>query len=284
MSAYQNYLKHDFDSDEKWKQYLSNLFIPCDLPENKQNEIIKKYQYKFYSANIEELPEPIPPCPLSLITIEARETQTATLIFLHGLGDNGKGWSSHFKTYLHKQYPFLKMIFPNADSQPVSINGGMKMPSWYDIKGLSINDEEDETGIRKSASIVHNLIAEEVRAGISSDRIIIGGFSQGGAIAFFSGLTCKHKLCGILTLSTYIPLKEKIIKELSDSNKETKILQCHGKVDPVVQFTWGYLSYQMISQIRGEENIEFITYDGLGHSSSQQELIDIEKWIGKRFK
>jgi predicted esterase len=128
-----------------------------------------------------------------------------------------------------------------------------------------------------SSNIIKNLIEEQIRSGIKSERIIVGGFSQGGAIAFFSSLTCKNKLGGVMILSSYLPLKDKIQSEMVDENKLTPFIQCHGKQDMVVQYGWGQLSFQYLKLIRG--NIEFYSYEGMGHSSSTQELSDIEKWI-----
>ncbi|KAL7078680.1 hypothetical protein ACQ4LE_002046 [Meloidogyne hapla] len=117
------------------------------------------------------------------IIIRSVEKHTATLIFFHGLGDQGDGWSSIFKEEM--RVPYIKYIFPNAQSRPVTLNFGMRMPAWYDILGLTANSSEDDQGIELAKNYVHGLISKEIDEGISSKRIVIGGFSMGGALALY---------------------------------------------------------------------------------------------------
>ena len=136
---------------------------------------------------------------------------------------------------LRNKFEETKFVFPNAPSIPITVNAGMKMPGWYDIADLGelANRSEDEAGILKSQKVFHDLIASEVKAGIPSERIVLGGFSQGGAMSIFSGVTCPSKLGGIFGLSCYLLLAGKV-RELipkENPNKETPIFIAHGDAD-----------------------------------------------------
>ena len=117
---------------------------------------------------------------------------------------------------------------------PVTLNGGFPMPAWFDLYSLQSGGPVDEQGIEKSKKLIHELISSEEKAGISSDKIIIGGFSQGGALALYSGLSYGKPLGGILALSCWIPLHEKLSFTSNNSNLNTPILQCHGDMDQIV--------------------------------------------------
>lgn len=117
---------------------------------------------------------------------------------------------------------------------PVTLNGGFPMPSWFDLYSLESGGPVDEQGIEKAKKFVHELISSEEKAGISSDKIILGGFSQGGALALYSGLSYSKPLGGILALSCWIPLHEKLSFTPSNPNLNTPVLQCHGDMDQIV--------------------------------------------------
>ncbi|CAH1773991.1 unnamed protein product, partial [Owenia fusiformis] len=198
------------------------------------------------------------------------------VIFLHGLGDTGHGWLEAF-TQIAK--PHIKYICPNAPTMPVSLNGGFEMPSWFDIKGLDPKSPEDEDGIKKAAKSLQDIISEEeTKNNIKSDRIIVGGFSQGGAVALYSALTTDKPLAGILGLSTWLPL-HKSFPQGCKGNKATPILQCHGKSDPVVPFTMGNMTADLLKSFTS--NHELKSFNGLGHSSSPQEMQDVQVFIDK---
>ncbi|KAL1450938.1 hypothetical protein WDU94_003245, partial [Cyamophila willieti] len=137
------------------------------------------------------------------VVIEANTKQTSSLIFLHGLGDTGHGWAS---SMAELKPPHTKVICPTADTMPVTLNGGYPMPSWFDLISLDANSKEDEEGIKRAAQKIHSLIDKEVSSGIPSDRIVIGGFSQGGALALYSALTYPKKLAGVVALSCWLPM------------------------------------------------------------------------------
>ncbi len=184
-----------------------------------------------------------------------------------------------------EKFPQTKFIFPNAPSIPITLNAGMRMPGWYDITDLSSdlgNRTEDEAGIVKSQKVFHSLIAEEIKAGIPSERIVLGGFSQGGAMSLLAGVTCPTKLGGIFGLSCYLLLQGKIREMVpkENPNKETKIFMGHGDSDPLVRYAWGQKTAETLKEWGW--NVELKTYKGLQHSASPQEIDDLERYIAER--
>lgn len=208
------------------------------------------------------------------VVINATAKHTATVIFLHGLGDTGHGWASAFGMIKN---PHIKYICPTANAQPVSLNAGFRMPSWFDIKGLSPDSEEDEPGIKQAADLLQQLIASEESKGIPRNRIIVGGFSQGGAVALYSALTApKGPLAGILALSTWLPL-HKSFPQACKANQNTPILQCHGEADPLVNLAFGEMTAHLLKTLTTKHS--FTKYPGLGHSSNEKEMLDVKEFI-----
>lgn len=208
------------------------------------------------------------------VVIEPSGSHKATLIFLHGLGDTGHGWSDVMGGELNLEH--VKYICPTATSIPVTVNMGMRMPAWYDITSISENADEDDTGIKKSSAYVHTLIEEEESKGIPSEKIFIGGFSQGGAIALYAGLSYKNKLGGIIAMSCYLPLRNEF-PALVTANRDTPLIQCHGSMDPVVPYRFGQVSSILINGFN--PSIQFRTYTGLAHSACPEEFRDIKKFL-----
>ncbi|KAI9709907.1 MAG: hypothetical protein M1820_002984 [Bogoriella megaspora] len=160
---------------------------------------------------------------------------------------------------------------------------GMRMPGWYDIVSFDeINRREDEAGILRSRDTIHGLISAEIAKGIPSDRIILGGFSQGGAMALFSGVTCPQKLGGIFGLSSYLLLQGKIrdMVPAENPNKETPIFMGHGDADPVVRYDWGKRTAEKLKEWGW--NVDLKTYPNLPHSADPKEIDDLEAYITSR--
>lgn len=199
-----------------------------------------------------------------------------TVIFLHGLGGSGMGWEGMVRP-VAPFFPTVKFILPSAPHRRMSFSGDT-MPSWYDIVGFGIEHAEDEGGIKDSAKTVHKIIEREEKKGTPSDRILIAGASQGGAIALYSGLTLPKKLAGILALSTYLPLHATFPTVLAKENLETPILICHGEKDEIVKYEWGKRSYELIKG--AHKNITFKSYPNMGHSSCPQQIFDIMGFLG----
>ncbi|KAH9392687.1 acyl-protein thioesterase [Tyrophagus putrescentiae] len=210
------------------------------------------------------------------VIVSATGRHTATIIFLHGLGDTGHGWSSSIAAIKPAN---AKSICPTANTMPVTLNGGFPMPSWFDLYSLDSTGRVDEHGIERAKTLVHELINNEEKAGIPSNRILLGGFSQGGALALYSGLTYSKPLAGILALSCWLPLHEKLIW-VSLPNVNTPVLQCHGDADHIVPLRWGQLTSELLKQ--NLSKYQFKVYRGLAHSSSDDEMDDAKKFVQER--
>ncbi|KAI8998268.1 Phospholipase/carboxylesterase/thioesterase [Gaertneriomyces semiglobifer] len=214
---------------------------------------------------------------LKSIIVPATSTHTATVFFLHGLGDSGHGWAPVAKM-LQPLLPHIKWILPHAPSRPITINMGMAMPGWYDIYQLSPGGKEDTLGVTDSVSKIGDLIQQEIQAGIPPSRIVLGGFSQGSAVSITYSMLSEQKLAGFACLSGYLPLNPDTLRtKMNDVNKETPMLMCHGDADEVVAYQWGKMSFEKIKELG--RNVEFKTYKGVGHSSDMQELRDLAKWL-----
>uniref|UniRef100_A0A674HS05 palmitoyl-protein hydrolase n=1 Tax=Taeniopygia guttata TaxID=59729 RepID=A0A674HS05_TAEGU len=137
------------------------------------------------------------------VTVSGAERETAAVIFLHGLGDTGHSWADALSSI---RLPYVKYICPHAPRIPVTLNMKMVMPSWFDLMGLTPDAPEDEAGIKKAAENIKAIIEHEMKNGIPPNRIILGGFSQGGALSLYTALTCQHQLAGIVALSCWLPL------------------------------------------------------------------------------
>lgn len=185
------------------------------------------------------------------------------------------GWAS---TIAAIRTPHMKVICPTAPVMPVSLNAGFRMPSWFDLKSLDISGPEDEDGIKRATIAVHEMINKEIADGISSDRILIGGFSQGGALALYSALTFSQPLAGVIALSCWLPL-HKGFPAARKCPDTVPILQAHGNADPVVSYRFGQVSSSLLKTFM--KNVDFRMYQGLSHSSSDEELADMKKFIDK---
>ena len=216
------------------------------------------------------------------VMYRAASKHTATVIFLHGLGDTGHGWGQAFHEI---QKDYVKLICPTAPFNKVSVNGGMRMPSWFDIYSLDKESEkvQNEDEIREAARRVHELLDyEQSSTGVSSNCIILGGFSQGGTLAVYSALTYQKPLGGIIGLSTWFPVNMLTKEVMSDANKDTPFLHLHGDFDYTVPLKWGKLSSDFILSLnRAENTYKFKVIAGLGHSSSAEEMRDVKTWIDK---
>jgi predicted esterase len=198
---------------------------------------------------------------------------TSSVVFLHGLGDTADGWTSAFPL------PGLentKYILPTAPMQPVTLNGRMPMNSWFDVFGLDESAADDAPGIAKAAARVARIVDDEIAAGIPADKIVVAGFSQGGAVALAAAFSYERRLAGVLGMSTWLP---KCVRtgEMSASMLESKVLMCHGEADTTVPLKWGKLSVAALKQL--SVNCDIKTYPGMAHSASQEELADVRRFI-----
>lgn len=210
-------------------------------------------------------------------TVSGTEKETAAVIFLHGLGDNGDGWASALSGF---NLPHVKIICPHAPSIPVTLNMGALMPAWFDLKGLSPQTAEDEAGIKKAAESINAIIEHEAKNGIPPHRIILGGFSQGGALSLYTALTSEHQVAGVVALSCWLPL-HRTFPPGSCGIKNIPILQCHGECDPMVPKEFGALTSRLIQTVVNPDLVAFKSFCNLSHSSCPQEMEDVKQFIVK---
>lgn len=211
------------------------------------------------------------------VTVSGMEKETAAVIFLHGLGDSGHGWA---ETLTGIQLPHVKFICPHAPPMPVTLNMKSMMPAWFDLMGLSPDAPEDESGIKKAAENIKAIIEHEVKNGIPPHRIILGGFSQGGALSLYTALTCQHQLAGVVALSCWLPLHQSF-PSASSGHKNLPILQCHGEMDFMIPVQFGDMTAKKLQSIVNPHMVTFKTYAGLSHSSSSQEMAAVKEFIEK---
>lgn len=210
------------------------------------------------------------------VILEPANAADAAVIWLHGLGADGHDFVPIVPELHLPAGLAVRFIFPHARVRPVTINNGYAMRAWYDIKALALSGPEDEAGIRESENAVRALIQTQRDAGIAANRIVIAGFSQGGAIALQTALRYPERLVGVLALSTYLPLRGALTAELSQSNRDVPILMCHGTVDPVVPLALGAMSRDAL-RAQGIA-VDWREYP-MQHEVSMAEIGDIAKWF-----
>ena len=216
---------------------------------------------------------------LNAVVIEARSGHKASVIWLHGLGADGHDFELIVPELHLPDNLGIRFIFPHAPIRPVTINGGMSMRAWYDVRQNDLSKQEDTASIEDSANILNSYIKAELACGISADRIVIAGFSQGGAIALFAGLRYPEKLAGLLALSTYLPLADRLASEASTENKAVPIMMLHGTFDPVIPVILGKRSCELLQQ--SGYPVEWRTYP-MQHAVCSQEIRDISTWLKTR--
>ena len=197
-----------------------------------------------------------------------------SVIWLHGLGADGHDFEPIVNELSLTQN--IRFIFPHAPEMPVTINNGMIMPAWYDIKAAQIDSLQDEAGIKQSQNSVLALIEREIERGIKSENIILAGFSQGGAIALHTALRYESPLAGIMGLSTYLPLAESVENEINNANKNTPVFLAHGIHDPIVPFQLATNTQTTLNQLG--YTVELKKYE-MEHSVCVEEVNDISSWI-----
>ncbi len=202
------------------------------------------------------------------------------IIWLHGLGASANDFPPIVPELGLLKSRTIRFIFPQAPDRPITINGGMRMPGWYDIKGMSIEDKQDAVGMKESQSMLDDLVEQQISAGIPSENIILAGFSQGGAVTYFTGVRSQYKLAGLLTLSTYLPFDVDTQTEQHEANQHTPIFASHGTHDPVVPLAMGKHSVDVLSNLG--YNIKWKTYP-MEHQVMMPQIEDIGRWINEVF-
>jgi phospholipase/carboxylesterase len=211
------------------------------------------------------------------VIIEPKSEHKASVIWLHGLGADGHDFEAIVPELNLDDSLGIRFIFPNAPVRPVTINGGMAMRAWYDVKSPNLRELEDAESITESQELITQYINAEIDKGIPATKIILAGFSQGGAITLHTGLRFTERLAGLLALSTYLPLPGKLDKEAS-ANKDIPIFMAHGIADPVIPVDQGKASSQTLID-KGYEVVwqEYM----MQHAVCLEEINAIATWIKK---
>lgn len=213
------------------------------------------------------------------VTLAPAATPTAAVIWLHGLGADGFDFVPIVDELRLPSTLPVRFIFPHAAPRPVTINNGYVMRAWYDIKGFGPERAEDDQGIRGSEDVVKRYIEQQIAHGIPAGKIVIAGFSQGGAIALQTGLRYRQRLAGIMALSTYLPLRASVAAEAAAENRDIPILMCHGVQDPIVPLQMGAGSRDVLQSLG--YGIEWHTYP-MEHSVCLEEIVEISNWLQAR--
>ncbi|WP_440054681.1 alpha/beta hydrolase [Pseudoalteromonas sp. T1lg65] len=211
---------------------------------------------------------------LEYVEYPAKTQHKSSIIWLHGLGDSGNGFLPIAAELALPDELGVRFIFPHAPEQPVTINGGMVMRAWYDIKSFDLDKRADETGVRESATAVEALIQQELDNGIPAERIILAGFSQGGVIALHVAPRLAVKLGGVMALSTYMCQPEKLTAEAKQP--ELDIFMAHGSHDNVVPMFAGELAYNALKQ-QGYQ-VSWQDYP-MEHQVCLEEIRAIRQWL-----
>jgi phospholipase/carboxylesterase len=215
---------------------------------------------------------------LEIIETETGPKPGATIIILHGLGADGNDFVPIAQELDLAGVGPVRFVFPHAPVMPVTINNGYRMRAWYDILGLDPGSREDEAGLRKSMAAVEELLEREEQRGMPAGRIILGGFSQGCAMALMTGLRHKKRLAGIVGMSGYLPLAGTTAGERSDANVLTPIFMAHGRHDPVVGFDRGTASRDALRALGYD--VDWHDYP-MEHSVCMEEIEDLGRWLVK---
>ncbi|HEV8551980.1 MAG TPA: alpha/beta hydrolase [Casimicrobiaceae bacterium] len=215
---------------------------------------------------------------LPSIELETAPNPTASVIWLHGLGADGNDFVPIVPELRLPESLRVRFVFPHAPVLAVTINNGMRMRAWYDISAADLTNRADLAGVRQSQAQLETLIERENARGMPCDCIVLAGFSQGGAIALYTGLRHAERLAGIMALSTYLIAPDKLATEASAANRGVPIFMAHGIADPVVRFQWAEASKRMLEA--AGYAVEWHTYR-MEHSVCLEEIQAIGAWLTK---
>ena len=213
---------------------------------------------------------------LPAVELETAPQPTASVIWLHGLGADGNDFVPVVRELRLPPDLAVRFVFPHAPVRPVTINNGFKMRAWYDISNADLNNRADLAGVKQSQLQVEALIAREVQRGMRTARIVLAGFSQGGAVALYTGLRHAERLAGIMALSTYLIGADALAIEAASVNRGVPIFMAHGTADPIVRFDWGNASYR--SLVQAGYQVDWHTY-GMEHSVCMEEIEAVSAWL-----
>jgi phospholipase/carboxylesterase len=213
---------------------------------------------------------------LQTLELETGPRPTASVIWLHGLGADGHDFEPIVPELNLPDTPAVRFVFPHAPPQAVTINGGAVMRAWYDVYALEGVRREDAAGVRASQAHVEALIARERARGVAAARLVLAGFSQGGAIALQTGLRHPERLAGIMALSTYLPLASTLAAEASPANRDVPIFMAHGRHDPLIPIERALVSRDALRT--AGYDVEWRDYP-MAHAVCHEEIQDIAAWL-----
>lgn len=216
---------------------------------------------------------------LSAIVQEPVRPADAAVIWLHGLGASGHDFAPIPPELGLPDDLAVRFVFPHAPRRAVTINAGLVMPAWYDIKSLGAR-AQDEDGIRASEQAVRALVAREIARDVPASRIVLAGFSQGGAIAAHTGLRYPEALAGIMVLSAYVPLDHTLEAEMTPANARTSVFMAHGTHDPMIAMAFSEASRDRLAALGVP--VEWHSYP-MAHQVCHQEIVAIGKWLTSVF-
>jgi phospholipase/carboxylesterase len=215
---------------------------------------------------------------LESVVVETGPDPSFTILWLHGLGADGHDFEPLVPELLERGMPALRFIFPHAPVRPVTLNNGYRMRAWYDIVGIDRRSAEDFAGMQATAASVQRLIAQQIEAGIPTERMVIAGFSQGGAMALHIATRSPERFAGVIALSCYLPLAKELASMRQPANDSTPIFMAHGTFDPVVPISLGSESRQLL-QAAGYA-VEWHEYP-MPHSVSEPEVADMRTFLAR---
>jgi phospholipase/carboxylesterase len=213
---------------------------------------------------------------LETVEVEPRGPADAAVLWMHGLGADGHDFESLVPELRLRASPAVRFVFPHAMVRPVTINGGQRMRAWYDIAGFDRSAPQDEAGIRESAAALGELVRRERGRGIPAERIVVAGFSQGGAMALFLGPRWPERLAGVVALSSYLPLADTLAAEAHPANAAVPVLMAHGSFDPVVPMAAGEKSREKLCSLGYD--VDWRSYP-MPHSLCAQEVEDLREFL-----
>lgn len=214
------------------------------------------------------------------VVLAPTATPVGTVIVLHGLGADGWDFVPVVNELRLPDALPLRFVFPHAPVRPVTVNNGYEMRAWYDIRDFSITGREDLEGITDAADRVHRCVERELQHGIEPARVVLAGFSQGGAVALHAGLRSRQRLAGLVALSTYLPFRTRLQAEVAQTNRDLPILICHGSADPVVSVELGQAARAAL-QAHGYA-VEWHAYP-MGHEVCLPEIQQLARWLQALF-
>lgn len=214
---------------------------------------------------------------LDCVVLEPGRPADAAVIWLHGLGASGHDFPPVVAELGLPKEHAVRFVFPHAPEIPVTVNNGMVMPAWYDILGMDFDTRRnDEGGVRRSAEHLEALIAREVERGVDPSRLVLAGFSQGGAIALHTGVRHPKRLAGLMLLSTYLAVDGDLENERHAANQDVPILQCHGTDDPMVPMAKGEAARERLTALG--YGVEWESYP-MQHQVCMPEIERIGEWL-----